>query len=980
MKTQLLLSLSACFLFAPRLARAQVVTTAADAGAGSLRAVVAAAAPGATVTFDAGLSGQTILLTTGEILLNKSLTLDASALVAGIHLNGNAASRIFQVAGGATVTLNALTLTNGFANGSDGGAIVNAGTLTVNRCHVSGNQASATGGGILNNGTLTIRESTFSSNTAMANWGGGVENNGTVVVSRSTFVGNQANGGGAIDNNASLNVSESTFVSNRAIANDGGAIWAGGTVTVSNCTLVANIAPPGGAGGIAEFAPAAITIVNSIVAQNSTVNIGGGFTGHSNLTAGDPVLLPLGHYGGFTQTRPPAFGSPAIDAGGVVSSPLDQRGFPRVNGVGSDIGAVELQIAESFYNPVRSAANSGPFTLRAAIGSAPPGSTITFAADLIGQTITLTTGELFINQSLTIVGPGAASLALSGNFASRVFNVSGGVTLNLAGLTLRNGRTGGGANSGAAGSPGGNGMPGGGIFNAGTLNLTNCVITGNVTGGGGAGWPPVNPAPTAATPGGMGGLGGGIYNQGILRLFGCTVNANGCGPGGFGGFGNWTTNTGGLGGRGGDGGGIYNASGGSLILQSCTVAGNASGHGGGGGNSGSGAGGNPGAHAGGGGNGGNGCGIASAGTATLTACTISGNFSGDGGSGGFAAFGFSGGGPGSPGSGGGVHNSVATPATCDNTIIALNSAPTAPDVSGAFSSAGHNFIGKLEGSSGFGVATDIFGTIASPKNPLLGALANNGGGTLTMALLPASPALETGRDALAAPLITDQRGAGFPRQRGAHVDIGAYELDLPGYAAPTIVAQSAGAISFNPVTQLGSLPLNATVNPNAFVSTAWLQFGLTTSYGNATAPVPLGSGTINVVAPLSLAGLAPGLTWHYRVVAASAVGTNYGPDQIVNVSVAGDANGDGVVSQSELDAVYGNYVTNSPWLLMTNVAGLGGTNVTFALEGSPLGAYTVEYSTNLTDWQPLGPATPRYGFSDTNAPALPQRHYRLRYP
>lgn len=263
---------------------------------------------------------------------------------------------------------------------------------------------------------------------------------------------------------------------------------------------------------------------------------------------------------------------------------------------------------------------------------------------------------------------------------------------------------------------------------------------------------------------------------------------------------------------------------------------------------------------------------------------------------------------------------------------------------------------------------------------MLGVLAANGGGTLTMALLPASPALETGSDALAATLATDQRGAGFPRQRGAHVDIGAYELDLSGSAAPTIVAQSAGGISLNSVTQLGSLTHNATVNPNGFVSTAWLQFGLTTNYGNATAPVPLGSGTINVVAPLSLAGLAPGLIWHYRVAAASAVGTNYGLDQIGNVSVAGDVNGDGVVSQSELDAVYGNYVTNSPWLRMTNVAGLGGTNVTFALAGSPLGAYTVEYSTNLADWLPLGPATPRYGFGDTNAPALPQRHYRLRYP
>ena len=65
---------------------------------------------------------------------------------------------------------------------------------------------------------------------------------------------------------------------------------------------------------------------------------------------------------------------------------------------------------------------------------------------------------------------------------------------------------------------------------------------------------------------------------------------------------------------------------------------------------------------------------------------------------------------------------------------------------------------------------------------------------------------------------------------------------------------------------------------------------------------------------------------------------------------------------------------------MTNVAGLGGTNVPFALNNSTAGAYSVQYSTNLVDWFPLGPATPRYLFTDTNAPAGPQRYYRLSYP
>lgn len=97
-------------------------------------------------------------------------------------------------------------------------------------------------------------------------------------------------------------------------------------------------------------------------------------------------------------------------------------------------------------------------------------------------------------------------------------------------------------------------------------------------------------------------------------------------------------------------------------------------------------------------------------------------------------------------------------------------------------------------------------------------------------------------------------------------------------------------------------------------------------------------------------------------------------------AVPGDQNGDGLVSQAELDAVYAAYLPTSPWLQMTNVAGLGGQRITFSLSNSTLGAYTVEYTTNFAGWFPLGPATPRYEFTDTNAPALPQRYYRLRHP
>jgi Concanavalin A-like lectin/glucanases superfamily/FG-GAP-like repeat len=94
----------------------------------------------------------------------------------------------------------------------------------------------------------------------------------------------------------------------------------------------------------------------------------------------------------------------------------------------------------------------------------------------------------------------------------------------------------------------------------------------------------------------------------------------------------------------------------------------------------------------------------------------------------------------------------------------------------------------------------------------------------------------------------------------------------------------------------------------------------------------------------------------------------------------GDLNGDGVFDENELQALLADFFASSPFLQMTNVAGLGGTNVTFSLTNSLVGAFSVEFTTNLVDWYFLGPATPRYLFTDTNAPAVPQRFYRLRWP
>jgi hypothetical protein len=89
-----------------------------------------------------------------------------------------------------------------------------------------------------------------------------------------------------------------------------------------------------------------MTISNSIVAGNiagTGSNISGAFTAlGANITNINPLLAPLGNYGGPTQTMPPLPGSPAIDACASTGLATDQRGFPRpVAGLEPDIGAVD---------------------------------------------------------------------------------------------------------------------------------------------------------------------------------------------------------------------------------------------------------------------------------------------------------------------------------------------------------------------------------------------------------------------------------------------------------------------------------------------------------------------------------------------------------------------------------------------------------------------------------------------------------------
>jgi hypothetical protein len=276
-----------------------IVTTTADNGAGSLRDAVTNVASPKLVTFAPALSGQTITLTSGQLTLANTVTIDGSPLPRGIQINGNASSRIFNVPFGSTAVLDSLTLTNGRTVGDSGAAILNGGNLTVTRCTLVGNIADFYGGGIETTaGQLTVNESTLTGNQCSFNGAAAIDNIGsTVTVLHSTVTGNQAfNGAGC-----------------------GGIGNYSGTVTLYNSIVAGNFA------------------VNSATNLDQTIT----FTG-VNLTNGTPLLAPLGNYGGPTPTMPPLPGSPAIDgATNGTTFTTDQRGLSRIVGTFADLGAVE---------------------------------------------------------------------------------------------------------------------------------------------------------------------------------------------------------------------------------------------------------------------------------------------------------------------------------------------------------------------------------------------------------------------------------------------------------------------------------------------------------------------------------------------------------------------------------------------------------------------------------------------------------------
>ncbi|MBI3850021.1 MAG: proprotein convertase P-domain-containing protein [Verrucomicrobia bacterium] len=227
------------------------------------------------------------------------------------------------------------------------------------------------------------------------------------------------------------------------------------------------------------------------------------------------------------------------------------------NDVGS-VTAASLTVHGTLdTNVVTHTGDDGPGSLRYVLADSGPGHVITFASNVIGM-ITLTNGELVIGKSLSIVGPCAKQLTISGNNSNRVFHITNGV-VNISGLTIANGfatdygagiKMDGGSNTISACAIVGNhaesnGFSGGGGIYADSdvyLNVENSTLAGNESGAAGAGIfanagavltirnTTISSNRTVFVGGITTKRGGGIafggLGSGILTLINCTVTGN----------------------------------------------------------------------------------------------------------------------------------------------------------------------------------------------------------------------------------------------------------------------------------------------------------------------------------------------------------------------------------------------------------------------------------------------------------------------
>lgn len=425
---------------------------------------------------------------------------------------------------------------------------------------------------------------------------------------------------------------------------------------------------------------------------------------------------------------------------------------------------------------VMNANDSGAGSLRQAIADAGVGDTITFDSALSGSTINLSS-TLILTQNVTIDGSALpAQITISGDTAPtngvgdvQVLMVNSGVTATLDSIIITKGNF--------------SSSNGGGIFNDGTLTVTNSTLSDNIAIHGGGIYNTgtltvTNSTLSGNTAKGGNGKGGGIFNKGTVTVMNSTLSNNFAksnGTGGGGGIFNTTisspatvtmvnsTLSGNYSDAGGQGGGIWN-NGSTLTITNSTLSGNSvgfAGYGGGIYN-------DDGAHP---------------TTLTVTNSTLSGNSAGS--------------------DGGGIidmGSDINSVLNITNTIIA-----NSPD-------GGDCYNAPIIGSSPNNLIEDGSCSASLSGDPSLAPLANNGGLTQTHALYAGSIAIDAGNGSIcAADPVNNLDQRGVTRPIGAQCDIGAFEGSI---AAPTATPTATPTITPTP-TETSTPTATATATSTA---------------------------------------------------------------------------------------------------------------------------------------------------------------------
>jgi beta-glucanase (GH16 family) len=353
------------------------VTNTADSGDGSLRQAINDICFGGEIGFNPDLADQTTYLTSGELTVNKSLTIDGAS-APGLSISGGGLVRPLVIDPTITVFIRHLRIVDGYGFQLAGG-ILNNGNLTLDHVIVENNTVTTDGedwwkggAGIYNGdgSSLYLVDSTVRDNTAQLSNGGGIYafSNTLVILDRSTLSGNSANVGGGLRTLGDVEMVNSTISGNSSYGWHGGALFhTDGTVDILNSTIANNSGPDWGPSAIfiGSFDPAIVPtlkLTNTIIWGNQwyacdhwtgTVNLVSG--GHNliqddtcnpvatDLIVSDAGIGPLGENGGPTWTHALLPDSPALDAADDLVCPAtDQRGVLRPQGLYCDIGAFEL--------------------------------------------------------------------------------------------------------------------------------------------------------------------------------------------------------------------------------------------------------------------------------------------------------------------------------------------------------------------------------------------------------------------------------------------------------------------------------------------------------------------------------------------------------------------------------------------------------------------------------------------------------------